>query len=171
MEKFDLHIHSNMSDGTFDPEAIPALAKAQGVCYMALTDHDTAAGCKRAIAAGQSIGVKVIPGIELDVEFPTELHMLGLNVEPDSPAMVKFEAWRGESRRQRNRAILDKLSAFGIPAEEYMEHSRGNDTRLHIAKAIIAAGYADTMPEAFEKYLNPAAWALCPACAPQKKRP
>ena len=28
MEKFDLHIHSNMSDGTFDPEAIPALAKA-----------------------------------------------------------------------------------------------------------------------------------------------
>ena len=95
MEKFDLHIHSNMSDGTFDPEAIPALAKAQGVCYMALTDHDTAAGCKRAMAAGQSIGVKVIPGIELDVEFPTELHMLGLNINPDSPAMVKFEAWRG----------------------------------------------------------------------------
>ena len=30
MEKFDLHIHSNMSDGTFDPEAIPTLAKAQG---------------------------------------------------------------------------------------------------------------------------------------------
>ena len=55
MEKFDLHIHSNMSDGTFDPEAIPALAKAQGVCYMALTDHDTAAGCKRAIAAGQAL--------------------------------------------------------------------------------------------------------------------
>ena len=95
MEKFDLHIHSNMSDGTFDPEAIPALARVQGVCYMALTDHDTAAGCKRAIAAGQSIGVKVIPGIELDVEFPTELHMLGLNINPDSPAMVKFEAWRG----------------------------------------------------------------------------
>ena len=130
MEKFDLHIHSNMSDGTFDPEAIPALAKAQGVCYMALTDHDTAAGCKRAIAAGQSIGVKVIPGIELDVEFPTELHMLGLNINPDSPAMVKFEAWRGESRRQRNRAILDKLSAFGIPAEEYMEHSRVSLPRL-----------------------------------------
>ena len=55
MEKFDLHIHSNMSDGTFDPEAIPALAKAQGVCYMALMDHDTASGCKRAMAAGQSI--------------------------------------------------------------------------------------------------------------------
>lgn len=169
MEKFDLHIHSNMSDGTFDPEAIPALAKAQGVCYMALTDHDTAAGCKRAIAAGQSIGVKVIPGIELDVEFPTELHMLGLNINPDSPAMVKFEAWRGESRRQRNRAILDKLSAFGIPAEEYMEHSRGNDTRLHIAKAIIAAGYADTMPEAFEKYLNPGCPGFVPGVRPSKK--
>ena len=92
MEKFDLHIHSNMSDGTFDPEAIPALAKAQGVCYMALTDHDTAAGCKRAIAAGQSIGVKVIPGIELDVEFPTELHMLGLNINPDSHGEIRSMA-------------------------------------------------------------------------------
>ena len=43
MEKFDLHIHSNMSDGTFDPEAIPALAKAQGVCYRAITIRPQAA--------------------------------------------------------------------------------------------------------------------------------
>ncbi len=169
MEKFDLHIHSNMSDGTFDPEAIPALAKARGVCHMALTDHDTTAGCKRAAQAGKGIGVRVIPGIELDVEFPTELHMLGLNIDPDCPAMAKFEAWRGESRRQRNRAILDKLSASGIPAEEYMEHSRGNDTRLHIAKAIIAAGYADTMPEAFEKYLDPGRIGFVPGVRPSKR--
>lgn len=36
MEKFDLHIHSNMSDGTFDPEAIPALARVQGYAIWPL---------------------------------------------------------------------------------------------------------------------------------------
>ena len=50
-----------------------------------------------------------------------------------------------------------------------MEHSRGNDTRLHIAKAIIAAGYADTMPEAFEKYLNPGCIGFVPGVRPSKK--
>ena len=169
MERFDLHIHSDMSDGTFAPEAIPAQAKAQGVCNIALTDHDTAEGCARAAEAGKGIGVKVIPGIELDVEFPTELHMLGLGIDPVCPEMAKFEAWRGESRRQRNRAILDKLRAFGIPAGEYMEHSRGNDTRLHIAKAIIAAGYAESIAEAFERYLAPGCIGFVPGVRPSKK--
>ena len=169
MEKFDLHIHSDMSDGTLAPEDIPALAKAQGVCHIALTDHDTTAGCRRAIEGGEAIGVRVIAGIERDVEFPAELHILGLDIDPFCPAMEKFEAWRGESRRERNAAIIGRLSALGIPVEEHMEHSRGNDTRLHIAKAIIAAGYAETLSEAFGKYLAPGCAGFVPGVRPSKR--
>ncbi len=169
MQKFDLHIHSNMSDGTYDPEAIPALAKQQGVNYISLTDHDTTAGCEAAINAGREIGVTVIHGIELDVEFSAELHILGLNVDPKSGAMAQFEAWRGECRRKRNGAILDKLERSGIHAERYIEHSRGNDTRLHIAKALVSGGYAESVRDAFKKYLNEGGIAFVPGLRPSKK--
>ena len=82
MKPFDLHIHSDMSDGTYAPEQLPTLALERGVELMALTDHDTAAGCRRAVDAGRKIGVQVICGMEIDAEFSSELHILALDIDP-----------------------------------------------------------------------------------------
>ena len=40
----DLHCHSTVSDGTLEPEALAARAKAGGVELWALTDHDEVGG-------------------------------------------------------------------------------------------------------------------------------
>lgn len=165
MKPFDMHMHSDMSDGTFPPEELPAMALEKGITLMSLTDHDTAAGCKKAIDAGRKIGVKVICGMEIDAEFPSELHILALGIEPDDPHILRYEQWRKGEREDRNSRILAKLKTMGIDAEPFMEHSKGNDTRLHIAKALVAGGWASSLKDAFDRYIGDGA----PAYQPSKR--
>jgi predicted metal-dependent phosphoesterase TrpH len=46
----DLHVHSNISDGTYSPSEVVKLAADRGVGVMALTDHDTVEGVVEAEA-------------------------------------------------------------------------------------------------------------------------
>ena len=163
MRPFDLHIHSDMSDGTFAPEQLPSLALEQGIRLMAITDHDTVAGCSLAVEAGRKVGVQVICGMEIDAEFPSELHILALGIDPKHPDILGYEQWRREEREERNRRILAKLRAMGKDVEPFMEHSKGNDTRLHIAKALVSGGWAASLGEAFDRYVGSGASAYVPS--------
>ena len=53
----DLHCHSTVSDGTLEPEALAARAKAGGVELWALTDHDELGGQAEAAKAAQAHGL------------------------------------------------------------------------------------------------------------------
>ena len=44
----DLHCHSTASDGTLAPREVIQLAKQSNLSALALTDHDTVAGCAEA---------------------------------------------------------------------------------------------------------------------------
>ena len=65
--KIDLHCHTIFSDGIDTPERMVARAKAVGLDGIAITDHDTIAGWKRAIDAGKRLGCVVIPGKEMKI--------------------------------------------------------------------------------------------------------
>ena len=47
----DLHVHSTESDGTLTPVELIAAAKEAGLSAIALTDHDTCSGIKKAAEA------------------------------------------------------------------------------------------------------------------------
>jgi predicted metal-dependent phosphoesterase TrpH len=84
--RFDLQSHSTHSDGALSPEAVVELAAEAGVELLALTDHDTVAGVSEAIAAGDCLGVRVVPAVELsavdaDSPHPRELHILGYDID------------------------------------------------------------------------------------------
>ena len=49
----DLHVHSTESDGTFTPTEVIAEAKNAGLSAIALTDHDTATGIRKAMGAAK----------------------------------------------------------------------------------------------------------------------
>ena len=49
----DLHVHSTESDGTFTPTEVIAEAKKAGLSAIALTDHDTATGIRKAMGAAK----------------------------------------------------------------------------------------------------------------------
>lgn len=62
--KWDLHIHSNASDGKASPKEIIEKAKSIGLDVIALTDHHTARNIDEILAEGDKLGISVIPGIE-----------------------------------------------------------------------------------------------------------
>jgi hypothetical protein len=63
--KLDLHVHTIYSDGIDTPERVVARAKAVGLDGVAITDHDSVKGWKRALEAGKLLGVNVVPGKEI----------------------------------------------------------------------------------------------------------
>ena len=67
MRKIDLHIHTNISDGSETPEGAVRYAKEHGICAIAITDHDTVNGVKRAQAEGEKCGVEVVAGTSGDM--------------------------------------------------------------------------------------------------------
>lgn len=135
MEPMDLHTHSNMSDGTCTPSLLVEKAKAAGLGILALTDHDCIQGIPEAMEAGERLGIRVIPGLELDTEFHTELHMLGLGVDPQHPALQEFAARNAQRRQARNEAILNQLAAAGVDVRPFFPAQHGTPTRLHVALA------------------------------------
>ena len=89
----DTHVHSKASDGCWRPAEVVEHAKREGLQVIALTDHDTVFGIDEAVAVGKRIGVRVIPGIEIDAEYrgsgrEAEAHVdgievLGLHIVPE----------------------------------------------------------------------------------------
>ena len=68
--KIDLHMHSNLSDGAYEPTELVRKAYDAGLSIISLTDHDSINGIKDAIMYGKELGVEVITGMEKFICLP-----------------------------------------------------------------------------------------------------
>ena len=159
MIKADLHMHSSASDGQYAPEEVVRLAAQAGTQLLALTDHDTADGVQRALCEAKKLGVALIPGIEMGCScgLSREVHILGYGVDPAHEAFVRHCREKAERREARAEAMVEKLNEAGvmIRLEDVRAMARGVISRTHIARALVDAGYANSAPAAFDKYLKP----------------
>ncbi len=153
----DLHTHSTASDGSRTPADVARAASAAGLTAVALTDHDTLDGLPEARAAAAELGIRLIDGIELSaMEEGVETHMLGLHLGDTTELSQRLIAVR-EMRMTRAQRIVERLNALGIPVtfEAVLKESAGGAVgRPHVARAMIAGGWATDFREAFEKYLG-----------------
>jgi len=84
----DLHIHTYFSDGTQSPEEVAEIAKVKGISVISVCDHNTIEAYKRLKIACQSVNIKLIQGVELDVSWEQErLHLLAYNFDPANRVM------------------------------------------------------------------------------------
>lgn len=153
----DLHAHSTASDGSRAPADVVREAKRIGLHAIALTDHDTLAGIDAAVAAGAELGIRVVPGVELSaVENDVETHILGLHLS-DTREMEAQLATLREMRRSRAVRIVQRLNELGVRIEfnAVLEQAAGGAIgRPHVARAMIAEGWAVDFRDAFERYLG-----------------
>lgn len=112
----DLHVHSTMSDGSDTFEQVLEQARERGVERLAFTNHDTTAGLTAARELGERLGVQVVGGIEVsayDFERSRKVHILGLGVKEDSPALAALCGPMLERRNANSLWQLDRLVAAG----------------------------------------------------------
>lgn len=153
----DLHTHSTASDGARAPGDVVRAAAAAGLGAIALTDHDTLGGLAEATAVGAQVHVRVVPGIELSaVEGEAETHILGLHLGRPVELELKLVELR-EMRLNRAVRMVERLNELGIPVqfESVLKEAAGGAVgRPHVARAIIAGGWAGDFREAFERFLG-----------------
>ena len=155
----DLHCHSTVSDGTLEPEALAARAKAQGVELWALTDHDETSGQQRALLAARSLSLPYLCGVEISVTFAdTTVHIVGLGVDPDNRDLTQgLQATRG-GRGERAQEMGESLAKAGIHgAYEGALKYAGNPeliARPHFARHMVETGVCRDVNEVFRRYLT-----------------
>jgi len=152
----DLHMHSTASDGSRSPADVVRAAKRAELLAIALTDHDTVAGLAEARAAGEELGVRIINGVELSaVEGDSETHLLGLHLS-DTSVLERGLIELREMRGRRAVRIVELLQAQGVQVtldDVLMQAGTGAIGRPHVARALVADGWAVDVRDAFDRYL------------------
>jgi predicted metal-dependent phosphoesterase TrpH len=157
LARCDLHCHSTESDGTLTPRQLVELARDLNLRSLSLTDHDTIAGVEEAKKAGEELGVRVLSGVEISVEYAGKtVHMLGYCFDAGA-AKLQAELERlVRGRNERNVKIVQRLNELGLAVTlEEVEAEAGGKVvgRPHIARVLLRHGYVQTWEEAFDKYL------------------
>jgi predicted metal-dependent phosphoesterase TrpH len=158
MKTIDLHTHSVCSDGADAPAEVVRRAKEAGLSAIALSDHDCMDGVPEAIAEGEKLGVEVIPAIELSANYDTELHILGYYIDTENARLKEALAYAIQVRDERQEETCRKLreQGFDITMEEARAEANGNPIlcRAHFAQIMVRKGYAESVKDAFKRYLS-----------------
>ena len=154
----DLHLHTTASDGTDTPAQLVEKAAALGLAAIAVTDHDTVAGLPEAAQAGTRYGVEVIAGIELSTDYrDNNVHVLGYFLDPDAAALRSALDWARREFAERNAKMIAMLASdgFDISLEALeAEYPGAVLARPHMAEHLVKKGYADSIEDAFDRYLG-----------------
>jgi predicted metal-dependent phosphoesterase TrpH len=162
----DLHAHSLRSDGVLEPVELLRGAAACGVAMFALTDHDTLAGYRDAVANDLiPVGLELIPGVEINAIvrediglWEGELHVLGLGMDPGDEAFEAALVSQRGRRAERFSRTVRRLAELGMPIDAQIEALRsGPDDALGrpiIGRALVATGFATSVEDSFRRLIG-----------------
>ncbi len=169
----DLHTHTRRSDGILEPSALVAAAAGAGVQLLAITDHDTLAGYREVRAGTLPAGLELLPGVEINAIvadrpdlWESEVHVVGLGVDPGDERFEAALAGQRDARRRRFDRMLQRLRDLGLGVDAALDGTSTNDDdslgRPTVARALIEAGHATSVEDAFQRYLSHGAPAYVP---------
>ncbi len=159
----DLHVHSTASDGTLTPAEILAMAVRLGLKAIAITDHDTLAGSTAAIAAGIPPSLNFLTGIEISTAAPPgfrlngSVHLLGYGINPGDSTLNSILDILKSARENRNPQIIARLSTLAMTLNAQELAAIVGDAiagRPHIAQLMVQKGMADSIDDAFDRFLG-----------------
>lgn len=137
-----------------------AEAAALGLRVLGLTDHDTVGGIAEAAAAADRVGIELVPGVELSTggqDGTREIHLLGYFIDPTDSALLAGLDEYAQGRLDRLGRMARRLADLGVPiSAERVRELAGPGTvgRPHVAQALIEAGHAADLRDAFDRFLG-----------------
>ena len=154
----DLHAHTTESDGSFTPEELILEAKRVGLSAIAITDHDSISGIKKAAPIAAECDIELIPGVELSTDYNgKEVHVVGLFIDIENKYFLRKIKEFKENRDNRNAIMVENLQkeGFSITMEDLVaENPDCVITRANIARFLYEHGMIPTIQTAFEKYIG-----------------
>lgn len=156
--RFDLHAHTTASDGSYEPAELVRTALDRGLDALAITDHDSVDGIVAARDAAQDTALRLIPAVELSaVHGGRDIHILGFFIDVDDPRLAATLAELREARLERARAMVSALQQAGydVDLDDVLDLSQsGSVGRSHVARALVRRGHAESVREAFERFIG-----------------
>ncbi|MCF7482321.1 PHP domain-containing protein [Vibrio sp. J1-1] len=158
--RIDLHSHTTASDGRLEPKDLVDRALSFDIEVLAITDHDTVDGlvpAKQYVKENQ-LPIQIINGIEISTVWQNkDIHIVGLNIDPDNPALKTLIEQQKQHRITRAELIasrLQKATREGVLEEVQQIAGGAPITRAHFAKWLVDNGFAKNMQMVFKKYLT-----------------
>lgn len=153
----DFHCHSDHSDGTNSVAGIIEESVESRIAALSITDHDTLAGQVEAGELSSQMGIRYVRGVEISCDFHETLDILGYGMI-SSAASIENQLKEIRLKRDlRNTRILSMLRSLGVQiTDEELEYSFPGESlgRPHIANLIVKKGYADSIEEAFSRFIG-----------------
>ena len=139
-------------------------AAAAGVRLLAITDHDTLAAYRELVASGSvPSGVELVSGVEINalargIPNVDELHVLGFGIDPTDDAFEATIARQRVARRRRFERVVTRLRELGLSIDAQIARlDLGRDDALGrptIGRALVAAGLAESVEDAFRRLIG-----------------
>ncbi len=140
---------------------------------LAVTDHDTTAGCAAAASACQAHGIDFVPGIEITaIRDQVDVHVLGYFIDLSAGPLQQFLVEQRLHRIERVREAVARLAKHGIALDAEaivapaIEDPRRAAGRPWIARALVSAGHVADTSEAFDRWLARGRPAFVPRTGP-----
>ena len=148
MIKADLHIHTDISDGSLSTEEVIKNAKEKNLTHIAITNHDTVKGLKEAVELGKKYNIVVIPGVEIsayDYKRNRKVHLLGYGIDLDGKHITNLCERLLKDRNEMTLKQVQIIRSLGydITEEEVKIYGKnsGVSYKQHIMQVMIDKGY------------------------------
>ena len=156
-KKFDLHIHSNCSDGGLDVKSIVEKACQEGVKLISITDHnniDAYNQLKKIVCKN----ILIINGVECDVEFKGRIfHILMYGFDLDNIDVIKFfKVIRNDDLKIFEKMIEEVCFKFNLKITkkevEKFEKENVYFDKVRLNNFLASLNLASSPKEAFYKF-------------------
>ncbi|GEM_PF-1538445 len=150
---FELHAHTDRSDGFLETKELIEEAAKQKITTLAVTDHDTVRALEEAICISKDYGIDIIPGLELSISHGKyEIHLLGYYVNFNSEGLKHGLERQLEARNLRAEEIVKKVNEENGTKIDYQKLKSYNHSSFvskhRIAQELVNLGYVKDLNSA-----------------------
>ena len=157
MEKIDLHIHTNLSDGVLSPEEVVKYAIENNCYKIAITDHEVITDYTE---LSKKYNINIVSGIEFNTDVK-RLHILGYGINDYYNINKEMETLK-KYNEMVSYKVIEKMQKDNIDisiekVKEFMKKINLNcdvmDKRK-IVRYLIEKSYANNVYDAYNKLIG-----------------
>jgi predicted metal-dependent phosphoesterase TrpH len=149
-------MHTDRSDGRFPVDEVLARCARGGLDVVAITDHDLGPPLEPGPRDIEGRSIHLLGAAEISgMHDGHEHHLLVYFATAIPTAFHAFCAAQCRERAERYERAAARLGLYGLPpVPDDARRGERALTRLHLARALVTAGHAASIRDAFDRYLS-----------------